>query len=246
MWPFLDLPPHHPIAIQTLQYWASVEAWLERGTLDKDKWTALTWTEWECGAAGTGHAVSGTSEQVLVGGKARMELKLFDADGALTCRMQSKGVVFHNRDFEAWRDKAKQESAPEEELSEFDFASPEAVGSDGVGPALISALQGGGKPNAIGLVSKENGLPPGHRYMSGSGDHVNSTHIAEAAHQFVHLLEDSAPLRVAGGEMRFTRYVELGRPLRIELTEKGEGEASMVMSQGGHDCSMVSLRYHRA
>ena len=246
LWPFLDLPSHHPIVIQTLQYWASVEAWLERGTLDKDKWTALTWTEWLCGAADAGHAARGTSEQVIVDGKARIKLTLFDAEGAMTCEMHSKGVVFHNRDFEAWRDKAKQDSAPEEDLAEFDFASREAVGSVGVGPSLISALQEGEKPHAFALISKENGLPPGHPYMSGSGDHVNSTHLAEAAHQFVHLLEDSAPLTITGGEMRFTSYVELGRPLRIDLAERSDDAATMVMSQGDKVCTTVTLRYRRS
>ncbi|MXO89243.1 hotdog family protein [Pontixanthobacter aquaemixtae] len=244
-WPWLELHPHHPIAVQNLQYWASVEAARQRGTFDGTKWTALTWTRWRSGDAEIGGFAHGVSDIVEENGKQASRLTLFDAQDREICSMLSKGVEFRTRDFEAWRDKAKQSSGATVDLSAFEFAKVETVGSAGVGPALIGPLTGDDTPEANGLMTLENAFPPAHPYMSGSGDHVNATHLAEAAHQFVHLLEEGAPLRVARGDMRFTRYVELGRVFAIRLQERAENRASLVIEQSGHACTEITLNFER-
>ncbi|WP_209349458.1 hypothetical protein [Pontixanthobacter sp. CEM42] len=245
-WPWLALHPHHPIALQNLQYWASVEAGRERGTFDGTKWTALTWTKWSCGSADVGNPVRGTSENVNEDGKLQSKLTFYDANDALVSTMFSMGVEFRNRDFEAWRATAKQESEPEADPSSFSFAAPEAVGSAGVGPSFLSPLQDGEAPHALGLMTLGNAFPPAHPFMSGSGDHVNATHLAEAVHQFVHLLEGGGDLRITGGEMRFTRYVELGRVFTVELVERSATSVSAKIVQGGRDCTHVTLQFEPA
>ncbi len=242
-WPWLALHPHHPIALQNLQYWASVEAARLRGTFDGSKWTALTWTRWQCGAANVGNPVRGVSENVEEEGEPRGQLTFYDADDAMVSTMRSVGVEFRTRDFEAWRNKAKQSSGDMVAPDQFDFASPADVGSEGIGPSFVSPLADGGKVHVHGLMTLENAFPPAHPFMSGSGDHVNSTHLAEAAHQFLHLLEEKRSLRVSGGEMRFTHYVELGRPFRIDLVRRSESSATMQVTQGEHDCTRITMDF---
>jgi len=240
-WPWLALHPHHPIALQNIQYWVSVETGRARGTFDGTKWTAITWTRWECGDANAGNPVRGISEILTEGGKIQSQLTFYDCHDAVVSVMRFKGVEFRTRDFEAWREKAKQSSGKTVSLSAFDFAAAKAVGSENIGPSFLSSLGNGPPPYARGLMAMDNAFPPAHPTMSGSGDHVNSTHLAEAAHQFFHLLEDGKPLRIARGEMWFTHYVELGRPFRIELTGRDGTSASAMVTQGGHDCTRITM-----
>jgi len=245
-WRWLALHPHHPIPLQNLQYWASVEVARVRGTFDGTKWTALTWTRWNCGDASVGNPVRGVSESVEEDGKFQGQLTFFDANDSMVSTMRSLGVEFRTRDFESWREKAKQTSGEIVPVDAFDFAKPSAVGSENIGPSFVSPIIDDNAPHVLGLMTLENAFPPAHRFMSGSGDHVNSTHLAEAAHQFVHLLEDSAALRITGGEMRFTHYVELGRPFRIDLVERSAGNATVQISQNGHDCTHITMGYEPA
>ncbi|GAA4641522.1 hypothetical protein GCM10023115_00510 [Pontixanthobacter gangjinensis] len=248
-WPWLVLPPDHPIVVQNTQYWTSVESSLARGTMDGSKWTALTWTKWTSGDPGAGRdfgpMVRGTSQPIGDDERPQNRICLYDAQDNLVCDMLSYGVVFRNRDFEAWRAKAKDDSAAETSLDQFEFAPTADVGSEGVGPSLISPLHNDGRRHAMGLITKANAFPPGHPFMSGSGDHVNATHLCEAGHQFLHLLEGGKPLRVTGGEMRFTRYVELARPIRIEETARNENDVSMAVTQGGKPCTTITLQFER-
>lgn len=242
-WPWIDLPSDHPILVQNTQYWTSVESSLARGTMDGTKWTALTWTKWTCGGRDAGRIVRGTSQPISDDERPQNRIRLYDAGDNLVCDMLSYGVVFRNRDFEAWRTKAKSNSAPEIGLEEFDFAPASDVGSVGIGPSLLSHLRDDGGQHAMGLITKDNAFPPGNPFMGGSGDHVNATHLCEAGHQFLHLLEGGKPLRISGGEMRFTRYVELARPIRIEATARSDNEVSMSVSQGGHACTAITLQF---
>ena len=239
-WPFLELPPWHPIAIQTLQFWSSVEASMALGAWDDSKWSALTWCKWTSGVD-TGHAVRGLSEHQTVDGKVQQRLTFFDAGDALVYDISLAGVIFQNRDFEGWRSKAKQDAAPAEDLGAFEFAPRQLVGSETTGPAFLAPLGAEDPKTARGLISKENAMPPHHKYLGGSGDHVNAAHLAEAAHQFLYLTGDGTPLTITGGEMRFTSYVELGRPFGIELTGKNGNETSMQVTQGGKACTAITL-----
>ena len=244
-WPWLALHPHHPIALQNLQYWASVESGRERGTFDGTKWTALTWTRWACGDSTVGIPVRGVSEYTNENGELQSKLTFYDADDRLVSTMFSKGVEFRTRDFEAWRAKAKQDCAPETTATTFEFAPPGMVGSEDIGPSFVSPLLEAKTPSALGLMTLDNAFPPTHPFMSGSGDHVNATHLAEAAHQFIHLLEDGQPLRITSGEMQFDRYVELGRIFRIALIECAHGQATMKIIQSERDCTLISLQFER-
>ncbi len=250
-WPWLALAPTHPIAVLNMQYWISVGAAKARGTMDDAKWTALTWTDWNCGPTGAGAPVRGTASTDNNGKRDQYVLSLFDRADVPVLTMRGEGVVFRSRDFESWRAGSKKEIAPLPDFSGFEFADRHAAGCQNTGPALIGSLldedqTGANGPCADGLISTDNAMPPAHPYMSGSGDHVNATHLAEAAHQFVHLLEGGTLLRITGGEMRFNRYVELGRPFRIESTHHAAGQASMTISQAGRQCSEITLKYTHA
>lgn len=245
-WPWLALPAHHPIVTQNLQYWASVGASSARGTLDGSKWTALTWTKWRCGPHSAGFPTRGEASQYNKDGRDHYLMRLFDTNGTQTYEMHGTGVVFRTRDFESWRAQAKTAATDMVAIDDFPFSPARAVGSEGIGPSLLGPLMDSEHACATGLISVENAMPPHHPYMTGSGDHVNATHLAEAAHQFLHLVQDGQPQRIIGGEMRFNRYVELGRPFVIALTERTANQISTVIKQGAQECSQISLNFEPA
>ncbi len=245
LWPWLALPPFDPIVVQTVNFWTSVETGAARGTFDKTKWSALTQTEWTCGEPGAGHATHGVANVMGEEGAPRFGLTFFDSDGALVYSMSGVGVVFLTRDFEAWREKAKREMAELPDTSNFQFAPANAVGVATQGQSFLSPLIGHDNPSALALITKESGFPPVHPFLSGSGDHVNSTHLADVARQFVQLLTGAKSLMVSGGDMQFKRYVELGHPFLIELEQqdRSENTVSMAIRQADRLCANVTLKY---
>lgn len=238
-WPWLALPPLHPIVIQTQNFWTSVGASLALGTMDKDKWTALTWTDWECGDADVGHAVHGTFERTLVEDKLAFLTRLYDAQDREIVSIRGRGVVFRTRNFEEWRAKSKGEAAQRGDTEDFDYASHEALGLDPKEPPLVSTLQG---DQVEALITRENGLQPGHPYFSGSGDHVNTPHLAEVARQVIALTEGE-PVAVTGGEMAMHHYIELGCPFTVGIESHGVGEVQLAMSQLEKRCAEATLRW---
>lgn len=231
-WPWLALDPHHPIVVQTVNFWASVEAGLAKASWDPEQWTALTEMEWQCGAPGCGHAHHGLADYYEDGGKQRFRITLFDAAGRLVYRMSGTGVVFRTRNFEGWRAEAKAGTGAER--TPFVFAADEAVHAPVTGGSFLSADDPG-----LALVTPENGLPPGHPYMSGSGDHVNATHLAEAVRQYAALALGKGAGLPSGGAMRFRRYVELGVPFEIVACE----EELVEIRQGGAVCCEAGFRW---
>jgi hypothetical protein len=231
-WPWLALDPHHPIVVQTVNFWASVEAGLAKSSWDPDQWTALTEMEWQCGQPGCGHAHHGLADYYEDDGKQRFRITLFDQAGRLVYRMSGAGVVFRTRNFEGWRAEAK--AAADSEREPFLFAADEAVHAPVAGGSFLSADDPG-----LALVTPANGLPPGHPYMSGSGDHVNATHLAEAVRQYAALALGKGAALPSGGTMRFRRYVELGVPFELSV---GEGEVTEVR-QGGKMCCEAEFWY---
>ncbi|MEP2101953.1 MAG: hypothetical protein ABJP02_10635 [Parasphingorhabdus sp.] len=244
-WPWLALHPFDPIVVQTINYWASVETSSARGTWDPTKWSALTQTHWACGEPGAGHATHGVADAASDEGNPRYRLTFFDRDGSLVYRMSGAGVVFQTRDFESWRDKAKQKIAVPPAIDGFEYAPANIVGVATQRESFLSPLINHGVPTAHALITKENGFPPAHPFLSGSGDHVNSTHLADVARQFANLLLEGGPHLFIGGEMNFKRYVELGRPFQIELTHKdlSQNTLSMTVQQADRLCATVELRY---
>lgn len=239
-WPWLELAPQHPVVIQTQNFWCSIGASAALGRLDNSKWSALTWTDWELGDHEAGHAVRGVYEQSRVGDDLAFEIRLFDNADRLIVTLRGKGVVFRTRNFEKWREGSKKQAVERQPAVDFSYAPREMLGLGERESPLISALEG---DCAQALVTKENGLMPGHPYFSGSGDHVNAPHLSEIGRQVASLLADGAPILVTHGEMDMHRFVELGCPIDIEVTESDEGTASMAVSQLGKSCARLEIAW---
>lgn len=238
-WPWSALPTHHPGTIQSLSYWASVESAMALGTWDPAKWSALTWTRWECGDPGVGRIAHGIYRRTIIEGRESFTIDLLDDEDNLVCRLDGRGVVFRTRDFEKWR-KSDKEAVPHALFDSFDFAEARLLNIAPGERALLSPLHEG---RATGLVDRANGMPPAHPWLDGSGDHVNSAHLAEVARQFTSLVRDGKPFRVVSAEMTFRHYVELGSPFEV-TTIGGDGRevVQMLVTQGGHDCTLIEYR----
>lgn len=243
-WPWLALPPHHPVPMQTQNFWTSVECSVFLGGFDPEKWSALVWTDWETGDTDAGHALRGTFVNSAEGQERGFTTTLYDADDRMITRMRGRGVVFRTRNFESWREGSKGEARVAEDHGEFAYAKRELLGLGEGEVVFVSPLLEGRTARA--LVTKSNGFMPGNRFIGGSGDHVNSTHIAETSRQFLALLLEGAGFRLTGGEMALNRYIELGTPIDLACTSRSEGEALVTLSQLGRACSEVTLRYAMA
>ena len=242
-WPWLALPPQHPIVIQTQNFWTSVGAGRALKSRDDDKWSALTWTRWTLGDRDAGIATRGT--YTLKGEKGQIDFstKLFDAQDRLITELDGKGVVFRTRDFESWREKSKQ-AVKEPTPSTLDYADAKRLGLSDVEPALIAPLaESDGTRQTTALITKANGLMPGHPYFSGSGDHVNAPHLAEVARQVASLASKDASLLPVGGEMDMHRYIELGTPFEIRIDGQSEESLSLAISQLGKSCARITLQW---
>lgn len=240
-WPWLSLPWFHPVTVQSINFFASTEASREQADYVPDKWSALTKMSWQCGDPAGGPASHGIFEPQNGETTLGYTMTFFDATGALAYRMSGEGVVFRTRNFEAWRSKDKPHL---EQAPEIEYASNRLLGVQTGIECFLSPKSGERDPFAIGFISAENGLPPAHPYLDGSGDHVNSTHLVEASRQFVSLLKNGAPFNVRGGEMTFSRYVELGRPFKISRTDSDSSPAHrfhMSIQQSEKVCATVIL-----
>ena len=51
LWPWLALPPAHPVVVEKYQYFATMTASWAMGTFSPETYTALTMFEWHCGEA---------------------------------------------------------------------------------------------------------------------------------------------------------------------------------------------------
>ena len=241
--PWLALPPQHPIVVQTQNFWASFGALTALGELEPGQWSALVWTDWECGDPAADHAVSGIYDRTMVDGHDCFRLRLFDHEDRSVVTMRGRGVVFRNRNFEEWRTQSKVEAAEAGSGPGFEFADRSALGLSSDEHPFVASLDASADSMIEGLISRENGLPPNNPMVGGSGDHVNSTHIAEAARQALCLIEDNPVIEVTGGEMHLNRYVELGTPFRLRCVERKSSAIRFSLSQLDRDCSEITLRW---
>jgi len=241
LWPWAALDPHHPGAIQALSYWVSVESAMALGSWDPDKWSALTWTRWQCGEPGVGRLAGGTYTRSKIDGKESFSIFLRDAAGRDICRLDGRGVVFRTRDFEKWR-KPDKEAVTKALSDSFAYTEDTLLGIAPGERPFLSPLNGN---CATALIDRANGMPPGHPWLDGSGDHVNSAHLAEVARQFASLVREGRPFRVAGAEMRFDHYVELGSPFKVERIGGDEETVVMQVRQAGRDCTWIEFRLAR-
>lgn len=240
-WPWLTLDPRHPIVLLTAMYWASVDCSRALGARDESKWSALTYAKWDCDAAPCGAMARGVYRNTSTEDALTFTLEFFDDQGISITRFEGRGVIFRTRNFEGWRSKSKPK--PREALSPegFTYASDSTLG---LGPgecAFLAPLDAGEMPSARGLITAENGMPPGNPFLSGSGDHVNATHLAEVGRQFVSLLRNGEPFAIAQGEISFDHFVELGVPFEVQSRASEKGDAAMIVEQGGNACTAIEI-----
>lgn len=245
-WPWLALPPWHPTVIQTINYWASVETAMARGDFKPDTWSALTESHWVSNTGAKGPPTHGLADYIQdpdAPDRLIFRLTFFDAEGTFICRLTGKGVIFRTRDFKGWRDQSKKQAAPPQAVQHFNYASANDLGLSTDVERFLSPLSGEAIPTATALVTKENGLMPAHPYHSGSGDHVNANHLADAGFQFAHLVNEGRKLKCTEGKISFLKFVELGRPFTLSLTahDKDTGAISMEVTQANVTTTKVTL-----
>lgn len=240
---WLALPPQHPAVIQTQNFWASIGAIIELDGIEASKWTALTWTDWECGMIGVGHAVRGTYTRTEAGGGPAYAIALFDEEGRRIAKMRGRGVVFRHRNFAKWRETSKADARKARPEARFVFADRSALGLTSGEFPFVAPLDATRADRVDALVTQQNGLPPANRYLGGSGDHVNSTHIAEVARQALCLMEGRPDVKILSGEMSLTRYVELGTPIRLEVRDRDTRSIRLKLTQIGRVCSEIGLNW---
>lgn len=244
IWPWLSLPPTHQIRVQSANFWASVESGITLGTFDPNKWSALTQVDWTIGPESVGPAIRGLYTTDLSAETKRYQLDFFDADDCQVVTLSGTGVVFKTRDFEGWRGDTKARMVKPEHAQGFTYAAPDALGAGTQAECFLGPLHGGADGVTEALITKANGFIPGHPYIGGSGDHVNSTHMGEVGRQFATLLAGRG-VRIVTGEMVFLHYVELGRPFELRLIEQDEAESrfSLLVRQADRDCTRIMMTY---
>jgi len=244
IWPWLGLPPCHPIAVQVMNYWVTVECSAVRGGFDPQKWSALVWTDWELPDPAAGHAVRGIYENANLDGGRAFASTIFDAEGRILVRVRGRGVIFRTRNFEGWRGESKAKLGSRASARDFTYASKQAVGAGTGEFAFLGPIATAPARFAEGLVTAENGMPPAHRYISGSGDHVNAAHIAEIGRQFLALHLGDPDVRMERAQIHFDHYVEMGAPFRVELVGEVDKSAQLVLSQADRECTRLTLGWN--
>lgn len=239
IWPWQALHPHDPIYLQTINFWTSFEAGTARGEFTTEKWTALTETNWEFGTSNIGRPFRGVAAPVdekNIG----FDISLYDEAHKLVYRLSGKGVIFQNRDFDAWRQAAKDKIATLPKPQIFEYTAHEKTGAPTPVQSFLSDLTG---EKAQALVTHQNGFMPHHPYLSGSGDHVNATHLHVLGEQFAVMMENGRKITAHSGSMRFNRYVELGHPIDIELNNKQDDYIDLSFYQAGKLCAAMAFKY---
>lgn len=239
--PWLTLPPHHPVVIQTQAFWTAVGASVALAGMEATQWSALTWIDWELGDARAGHAESGVYRREEEDGKASYEIVLFNASQTPIVTIRGRGVVFRNRNFEKWREGSKAQARKAAAGGEFTYAPREVLGLTADERVLVAPFDPG-SDFVEALVTPENGFPPGNPVIGGSGDHVNSTHFHEIARQALTLIEGRSDIDTSG-EMSLNRYVELGTPLRLHIRDRAKRGITFELVQLGETCAEIILRW---
>jgi len=248
-WPWLALHPATNTVVQLVNYYSLTGVSSARDHHDPEKWTALTSFHWRTYAMGVGarHATHGVADPKPSDDNIDYAATFFDADGALVYRVGGTGVVFQNRDFKVWREKAKSKIMALPEPVGFKFAAPEAAGVATAAECFISDIVDGDTIVVDALITDTSGFGPAHPYHDGSGDHVNSTHICDTAQQAAHAIRARSGKGgyPNGGSVVFNRYIELNRLFRIVLVSDPSPLEKMALrlEQGGKSCAEVMFCY---
>lgn len=243
---WLTLPPHHPVVVQTQAFWTAVGASIALQGMEATQWSALTWIDWQLGSGNDGHAVRGTYRRDETSENPSYEVVLYNEAGATVVTIRGRGVIFRNRNFEAWRADAKAQARQDqagqgESSTSFTYATPQALGLTKDERALVAPIAAGAD-HVEALVTAANGFPPGNPLIGGSGDHVNSTHFHEIARQATFLVKGRTDIETSG-TMTLNRYVELGTPLRLNILDNAESHIAYEIEQLGKTCAQITLRW---
>jgi len=241
-WSWLSLAPQHPVVVQTQQFWASFCAVLFEGGMEEGQWSALTWMDYALGDLEAGHAVRGVYSGFEAERGPAFAMTLFDAKDREIVSMRGRGVVFRNRNFEQWRQGSKKEAKESRINHDFTYASARSL-AIGEGELAFVAPLVPGSNQIEALVTKQNGMPPTNRVISGSGDHVNSTHFGEVSRQALCLITGDPTVQVKAGEMALNRYVELGTPFSLTFEQPRDQAVSFTLQQLGKECASIDLRW---
>ena len=251
-WPWLALPPQHPVVLDKVQYFSAVTGSLAASRLEPGTRSALTKLGWSCTPrpGGARHAVRGVLEPWVGEQRAGYELTLFDDQGRENARIRGEGAAFADRDFAAWRAKSKREAAAAAAAQQvLPRADPVAAGLGPAGRSLVSApLARDGARGVLAQVGAANGFHPAHPFHTGTGDHVNAAHLLDCALQAAHLLWDPAgtALRCTGGEAEFLRFVELEAAFELwleacEPRAAGRARLRFAIGQAGRENARIRL-----
>lgn len=243
-WPWLALPPLHPVLLEKYQYFGILTGFLALSGTDPAKQTALTGISWRCLEPETvALASAGVLTHRRDDGHESLELELLVESGETLVTIDAVGVVFATRDFGAWRAKTRAEAQAATDVPAMPPLAPaEAVGLGPGGRAFVSALREvDGQLGSMALVG-DDAFHPRHPFHTGSGDHVNAGHLFDCALQAAHLVLDSAsPRSCEGGSAKFFRYVELGVPFELLVVEREAERVGFAVRQLGREAARITL-----
>lgn len=239
--PWLALPPHHPVVIQTQSFWTAVGSSIALQGMEATQWSALTWIDWELGEGGGGHAVRGEYRADKESEHPHYSIVLFNAASEAVVTIKGRGVIFRNRNFEKWREGSKEEARKAASLAEFMYADKAVLGLTKDERVLVAPFDPA-TSYVEALVTDKNGFPPGNPVIGGSGDHVNSTHLHELGRQALFLIAGRTDIDTSG-EMTMKRYVELGTPLKLNIREQSDNAIAFDVEQLGKACAEIRLRW---
>lgn len=228
-WPWLVLPPQHPVLIEQYQYFGSVTAGRALHTLAADQFNALTHYAWHCPVRAKAYARTGKLQAQAEGQKMHFEMNCFTDAGEHAIAMQGSGFTFSDRDFKAWRHRSRQTVLKAAGTREIELARPQLLGIDhGGAPFVSDPLMQGDQLHLLAQVFREQGFHPQHAFHTGSGDHVNAAQLLDCGLQAAHRLMayergDQSPRSMfcVGGRLQFHRFVELDAPFEMMLAEQG-------------------------
>lgn len=229
-WPWLCLPPQHPVLIEKYQYFTSITASWATGLFAPETYSALTGFNWQCPGihedCGYGSRAVSVNRETTEG--ISIDIDVFDKDDRHLVHMECVGASFGDRDFASWRAQSKKNACDQAGQFSVDYASPVSLGLGKYGISLISGLETvNNMPTVTALVTSENGFQPHHPYLTGSGDHVNVAHFIDCGLQMAHLvLQPQTGLQCTSGQASFMRFIELDVPFRIRLTQKESGDGN--------------------
>lgn len=260
-WPWLQLPCWHPVVAEKYSYFSSVSAGIATGLISDSSFTALTGMDWEYlgDPNGARYPAKARMESVSDTRQAAFSVAAEGPDGSVLFRMNGKGVVFRNRDFQAWRAMRKSSApAPDAHSRPFTPAPAALAGCDRQEAVLVARPTTEDAIICQARVATDAGFHPGHPYHTGSRDHANAAHLLDAAYQSAHAILAETGTRAAngeallciGGRARFSNYVELDRNFELLLTANdeentGSGTCRTLgfdVAQGGEPCARLSLR----